>query len=402
MVFSFKGSKIILGVCGSIAAYKAVLLCRLLQKAGAEVRVVMTRAAMDFVTPLTFSALSKTKVISDLSDAGEWNNHVEAASWADAMVIAPATASSLSKMASGNADNLLLAVYLSAKCPVFFAPAMDLDMWQHPATKANVRTLLSFGHEMIPVGSGELASGLHGEGRMAEPDQIMEFLIKSLGKSGPFFGKNVLVTAGPTRENIDPVRFIGNESSGKMGIALADAFAKAGASVQLILGPSNFLPSDKNVEVFHVVSSDDMYSAAKDLHEKADIVIFSAAVADYKPSFVAGSKIKKNETNLTLALIKTIDIADTLGKNKKPGQIHVGFALETDDAIENGREKMIRKNFDIVVVNSLEDEGAGFQVDTNKISIIKKSGELLVFPIKSKAEVARDIIEVVDDMIHGS
>lgn len=402
MVFSLEGKKIILGVSGSIAAYKSVLLCRLLQKAGADVRVVMTRAAIDFVTPLTFSTLSKNPVISDLSDAGEWNNHVEVAMWADVMVIAPATASSLSKMAAGNADNLLLAVYLSAKCPVFFAPAMDLDMWQHPATKANVRTLLSYGHEMIPVGSGELASGLHGEGRMAEPEQIMEFLMKSLDRTGPFFGKNVLITAGPTRENIDPVRFIGNASSGKMGIALADAFAKAGARVQLVLGPSNFKPADKNVEVYHVVSSDDMYATAKNLHEKADIVIFSAAVADYKPSLVALSKIKKNEKNITLDLIKTTDIADTLGKNKKPGQVHVGFALETDDAIENGREKMNRKNFDFVVVNSLQDEGAGFQVDTNKISIIKKTGELLVFPLKSKAEVARDILEVVDDIMHGS
>lgn len=400
MVSELAGKKILVGVCGSIAAYKTVFLCRLLVKAGAEVRVVMTRGATDFVTPLTFSTLSKNPVMSHLSDAGQWNNHVEAGMWADAMVIAPVTASTLSKMAAGNADNLLLAVYLSAKCPVFFAPAMDLDMWHHPATKANIRTLLSYGHEMIPVGTGELASGLEGEGRMAEPEQIMEFLTNALVQSGPLAGKTVLITAGPTRENIDPVRFIGNASSGKMGIALADVFAKAGARVQLVLGPSNHRPAEKKVEVFDVVSSDDMYTSAKKLHEKADIVIFAAAVADYKPSVVADIKIKKKDEHLTLNLIKTTDIAATLGERKKSGQLHVGFALETNDALENARQKLARKHFDMIVLNSLQDEGAGFQVDTNKISIIKKSGDVLVFPVKSKYEVAKDILQAVYDALH--
>ena len=402
MVSELAGKKILVGICGSIAAYKAVYLCRLLVKSGAEVRVVMTRGATDFVTPLTFSTLSKNPVMSHLSDAGEWNNHVEAGMWADAMVIAPVTASTLSKMAAGNADNLLLAVYLSAKCPVFFAPAMDLDMWHHPATKANVRTLLSYGHEMIPVGTGELASGLEGEGRMAEPEQIMEFLNNALVSSGPFTGKSVLITAGPTRENIDPVRFIGNASSGKMGIALADVFAKAGARVQLVLGPSHHRPTEKKVKVFDVVSSDDMYKTAERLHEKADIVIFAAAVADYKPAVVADYKIKKKDDHLTLNLVKTTDIAAALGERKKAGQLHVGFALETNNALENAREKMARKHFDMIVLNSLHDEGAGFQVDTNKISIIKKSGDVVAFPLKSKQEVAKDILETVYDVLHAT
>ncbi|MFZ1703175.1 MAG: bifunctional phosphopantothenoylcysteine decarboxylase/phosphopantothenate--cysteine ligase CoaBC [Saprospiraceae bacterium] len=391
----FLHKKIILGVCGSIAAYKSVFLCRALIKEGAEVKVVMTHYAQSFVSALTFSTLSKNQVFSELVDVNEWNNHVELGLWADMMIIAPATASTISKMASGNVDNMLLAVYLSAKCPVYIAPAMDLDMWAHPSTKKNIQTLNSYGNTIIPVGHGELASGLHGDGRMAEPEFIQDFLASCFSQNGPLLGKTVLITAGPTYENIDPVRFIGNASSGKMGIALADVFCRAGAKVQLVLGPSSYLPKEKDVHVNQVTTSDEMFQVCEKIFKKTDIAIFAAAVADYKPATVKEQKIKKIENSMTLDLVRTIDIAASLGENKKKNQFTVGFALETNDEMENANRKLKSKNFDMIVLNSLREEGAGFQFDTNKITIVEKNGQVTPFSLKTKEEVAKDILDKV-------
>lgn len=395
MFTNLRNKKIIIGVCGSIAAYKAVFLCRLLIREGAEVKVVLTESAATFVAPLTFSTLSKNPVFYQLSDANQWNNHVELGLWADLMIIAPVTASTMSKMASGNVDNMLLAVYLSAKCPVFFAPAMDLDMWQHPSTKKNVALLQSYGNYMIPVGKGELASGLNGEGRMAEPEEIMGFLQTFFASGQSLKGKKVLITAGPTYEQIDPVRFIGNASSGKMGIAIADVFAAAGADVSLVLGPSFLHPKEKSITVIKVNSSDDMFLACESHFETSDIAVFAAAVADYKPKTISNQKIKKQDPEFVLEMTKTTDIAAELGKRKKSGQLTVGFALETNNELENAQKKLQKKQFDLLVLNSLNDVGAGFQTDTNKVTILDKLGNIHSYDLKSKVEVARDILDIV-------
>ena len=387
-----KDKKIILGVCGSIAAYKSAILVRLLIKAGANVKVILTADAANFITPLTLATLSKNPVHTQYFEAetGVWSNHVELGLWADLMIIAPASANTIAKMASGLCDNLLTAVYLSAKCPVYFAPAMDLDMWKHESTLNNVQRLQSYGNELISPGSGELASGLHGEGRMAEPEEIVDHLVKSLRESMPLFGNRVLVTAGPTYEAIDPVRFIGNHSSGKMGFAIADEMSRLGASVTLIAGPT----AEKTTYTTHridVVSAADMLAACLSEFEKTDITVMSAAVADYTPAKVEQQKIKKNESEFSLQLKKTIDILATLGQIKKEHQLLIGFALETNDEEAHAIGKLKKKNLDLIVLNSLNDQGAGFKADTNKITIFNKALEKIDFPVKSKADVAKDI-----------
>ena len=389
-----KGKKILLGVTAGIAAYKTAHLVRLFIKAGAEIQVVMTPASKDFITPLTLSTLSKNPVHStfyDKSDENElWNNHVDLGLWADIMLIAPATANTLSKMANGTVDNLLLAVYLSAKCPVYFAPAMDLDMFKHSSTTENISKLQEFGNALIPAASGELASGLVGEGRMAEPEDIVRFIEADILKSLPLNGKKVLITAGPTYEAIDPVRFIGNHSSGKMGFELALKAANLGAEVLLISGPSAQIITHTAVKRIDVVSADEMYNAVFEHYEQVDIAIAAAAVADYTPVSTATQKIKKREGNLPIDLKATKDILASMGTSKKT-QFLVGFALETNDEIENAKGKLTRKNLDMIVLNSLQDKGAAFGVDTNKISIIDRSNKITEFTLKSKAEVAADI-----------
>ncbi len=390
------GKKILLGITGSIAAYKSAFLTRLFIKAGAEVQILMTKAGTEFISPLTLATLSKRPVYTDISSEESWNNHVELGLWADAMVIAPLTASSLGRMACGISDNIITAAYLSARCPVFFAPAMDLDMWEHPATQANVDRLRDFGNHLIPVGHGELASGLVGEGRMAEPEQIVAFLHRFWEKGSSLAGKKILITAGPTYEAIDPVRFIGNRSSGKMGVALADAAARRGASVTLVLGPSALSARESSVRAVPVQSAEDMLAAAREAFKNADIAILAAAVADYRPREAAGHKIKKNEDTLKLELVKNPDIAATLGREKKNGQLLVGFALETENEVENARKKLQKKNFDLIVLNSLQDKGAGFNYDTNKITILGKDNKIRNFELKPKQAVAEDILDEVE------
>ena len=387
-----KDKKIILGVCGSIAAYKSAVLVRLLVKAGANVKVILTADAANFITPLTLATLSKNPVYTQYFDAetGVWSNHVELGLWADLMLIAPASANTIAKLASGLCDNLLTAVYLSAKCPVYFAPAMDLDMWKHESTTHNVNQLQSYGNKLISPGSGELASGLHGEGRMAEPEEIVNHIINYLREGLPLLGKNALVTAGPTYEAIDPVRFIGNHSSGKMGFAIADELTSLGATVTLIAGPTAEKTSN-SIKRIDVTSAADMLRACTAEFERADIMVMSAAVADYTPNIVQENKIKKTESEFSLELKKTQDILATLGKLKKKSQILVGFALETDNEEDNAIGKLKKKNLDFIVLNSLNDKGAGFKSDTNKITIFNKAFERIEFPIKSKAEVAKDI-----------
>jgi len=394
-----QGKKIILGISGSIAAYKSAFLTRLLIKAGAEVQVLMTPSAQDFITPLTLSTLSKRPVYSSVSAETGWNNHVELGLWADAMLIAPTTATTLAKLANGLCDNILVAAYLSARCPVFFAPAMDLDMWQHPATRHNVERLLSYGNQLIPVGVGELASGLSGEGRMAEPEDIVTYLERFFAQQQDLAGKKILLTAGPTYEAIDPVRFIGNRSSGKMGVALADAAARRGAEVNLILGPSKLLPQEKNVKVLRVESAQEMHDAALQLFPGMHAAILAAAVADYRPKVVATEKIKKKGEELQLDLIKNPDIAADLGKMKQAGQLLIGFALETNDEENNAQGKLEKKNFDFIVLNSLRDAGAGFNHDTNKISILFKNNKKRDFELKSKNAVAEDILQAMIDLL---
>ncbi|WP_420573136.1 bifunctional phosphopantothenoylcysteine decarboxylase/phosphopantothenate--cysteine ligase CoaBC [Kordia sp.] len=393
-----RGKKVLLGVTAGIAAYKIASLVRLFIKAGAEVQVVMTPAAKDFITPLTLSTLSKNPVHSSFTNEYDendvWTNHVELGLWADFMLIAPATANTMSKMASGNSDNLLLATYLSAKCPVYFAPAMDLDMYKHPSTKNSFEKLTSFGNTMIPATSGELASGLVGEGRMAEPEDIVSFIEKDILDSLPLKGKKVVITAGPTYEAIDPVRFIGNHSSGKMGYELARTAANLGAEVILIAGPNNQSISHSLVKVVDVISAEDMYNAAHEDFSTADIAILSAAVADYKPKDVATQKIKKKDSSLEIELVKTKDILASLGDIKKE-QFLVGFALETNNELENAKGKLTRKNLDMIVLNSLNDKGAGFGKPTNKVTIIDKKMNTLAFGLKSKAEVANDIFSEI-------
>ncbi|MCZ4224491.1 bifunctional phosphopantothenoylcysteine decarboxylase/phosphopantothenate--cysteine ligase CoaBC [Pedobacter rhodius] len=391
---------IILGVCGSIAAYKSAFLVRLLVKAGANVKVILTPDGANFITPLTLATLSKNPVYTQYfeEETGVWSNHVELGLWADLIIIAPISANTLAKLATGICDNLLTAVYLSAKCPVYVAPAMDLDMWKHESTQFNIDRIKSFGNIVIPPGNGELASGLSGEGRMAEPEEIILFLENSVKKSMPLFGKKVMVTAGPTYEAIDPVRFIGNHSSGKMGFALADELAKLGADVTLIAGPTE-QKSSENLKRINVVSAQDMFDACTEIFDVTDITVMCAAVADYKPKVVAGQKIKKQESTLILELEKTTDILASLGRNKKANQILVGFALETNDEENYAKSKLEKKNLDLVVLNSLNDKGAGFKSDTNKITIFNRASEKMVFGMKSKTEVAKDICKAILNII---
>jgi len=387
------GKKIVLGVCGSIASYKAAHLVRLLLKAGAEVQVVMTKDALSFITPLTLATLSKKPVLIDyfVPETGEWNNHVDLGLWADILLIAPASANTLGKMATGICDNLLLATYLSAKCPVYFAPAMDLDMWKHPSTTQNVKQLQSYGNILIQPNAGELASGLIGEGRMAEPEEIVALLQQELKKKLPLAGKKALVTAGPTYEAIDPVRFIGNHSSGKMGFAIAEELYRLGAEVTLISGPTALSLSSKAIKRIDVVSGDDLLTATLSEFGEADITVMSAAVADYKPEQIADQKIKKKEQAFSLNLIKTTDILAELGKKKRAKQLLVGFALETENELAHASDKLKKKNLDLIVLNSLNDEGAGFKSDLNKITILDKQLNAETFVLKPKNEVAQDI-----------
>lgn len=391
-----KGKNIILGVCGSIAAYKSAFLLRLLVKAGADVQVIMTPDAENFITPLTLSTLSNKPVLTSYFEAktGLWNNHVELGLWADVVLIAPLSANTLAKLSSGGCDNLLTAVYLSARCPVYVAPAMDLDMWAHPATQANVQKIESYGNRVIEPGVGELASGLSGAGRMAEPEEIVNYLTAEFSQNRPLSGKKVLITAGPTYEAIDPVRFIGNHSSGKMGFALAETFQQLGAEVILISGPSA-LVTPKLVKRINVTSAKEMLDACTNYFDEADITVMSAAVADYRPADVATEKIKKNDSSLTLTLEKTTDILKSLGERKKDNQLLVGFALETNDELENAKSKLQKKNLDLIVLNSLKDEGAGFAGDQNKITMIDRKGNQFDFELKSKLEVAKDIAKQV-------
>lgn len=392
------GKNILLGVSAGIAAYKTATLVRQFIKAGANVQVVMTPASKDFVTPLTLSTLSKNPVYSTFTDEEDenatWNNHVELGLWADYFVIAPATANTLSKMANGTCDNLLLATYLSAKCKVYFAPAMDLDMYKHPSTLNSFEKLQSFGNVMIPATSGELASGLVGQGRMAEPEDIVSFIEKDILNGLPLNGKKVMITAGPTYEAIDPVRFIGNHSSGKMGFEIAKAAANLGAEVILISGPTHQTVANNLITIIPVVSALDMYDAAHKYFKSVDIAIAAAAVADYKPKHVATQKIKKAESTLSLELEKTKDILASLGKIKEQ-QFLVGFALETNNELENAKSKLKRKNLDLIVLNSLQDKGAGFKSDTNKVTLIDKNETINTFELKSKTEVAKDILNTI-------
>ena len=392
------GKKILLGVSGGIAAYKTANLVRLFIKAGAQVQVVMSPASLHFVTPLTLATLSKNPVYSTFYNEeegnGEWNNHVELGLWADLMLVAPATANTLSKMANGNCDNLLIATYLSAKCPVYFAPAMDLDMYKHPSTLDSFHKLKTFGNIMIPAESGELASGLSGEGRMAEPENIVAFLENDLLERLPLKGKKILITAGPTYEAIDPVRFIGNHSSGKMGFDIANEAANKGAEVILVSGPTHLNVQNSSIKLIRVTSAQDMYDACHEYYNNVDVAIAAAAVADYRPKNVADQKIKKNEATFSIELEKTKDILASLGEQKKK-QFLIGFALETENEIEHAKQKIQKKNLDLIVLNSLNDKGAGFGLPTNKVTFISK--DFIVEPkeLKSKEEVAQDIINKV-------
>lgn len=392
---SLENKKIIIGITGGIAAYKINYLVRDFVKAGAEVRIVMTKSTEDFVSPLTLSTLSRNKVYTDFYDENKsWNNHVELALWADVMLIAPCTANTLAKIANGICDNFLMAVYMSAKCPVIIAPAMDLDMYSHPAVTKNLNIIESFGHKIIPAEYGELASGLIGQGRLAEPETIFRTVGNEFTDTdAAFAGKKILITAGPTYENIDPVRFIGNHSSGKMGFDLAKEAAKRGAEVTLISGPSSQKTDDKNIAVYRVTSAQEMFDEVFKHYENADIAIMSAAVADYTPKVKATEKIKKNEQELTIELIKNKDILRTMGE-KKTHQFLVGFALETQNEEENAKGKLVKKNLDMIILNSLRDEGAGFANATNKIKIFTPT-EAQSFTLKSKEEVARDILNFI-------
>ncbi|MFD2583918.1 bifunctional phosphopantothenoylcysteine decarboxylase/phosphopantothenate--cysteine ligase CoaBC [Pedobacter vanadiisoli] len=391
-----KNKNIILGVCGSIAAYKSAFLVRLLVKAGANVKVILTPDGANFITPLTLATLSKNPVYTQYfeEETGVWSNHVELGLWADLIIIAPISANTLAKLSTGICDNLLTAVYLSAKCPVYVAPAMDLDMWKHETTQSNIERLISFGNTVIAPANGELASGLWGEGRMAEPEEIVSFLDSAIKKSMPLYGKKVMVTAGPTYEAIDPVRFIGNHSSGKMGFAIADELAKLGADVTLIAGPTA-QKVVQNLKRIDVVSAQEMFEACTAVFSETDITVMCAAVADYRPKQVAKQKIKKQDSDLVLELEKTTDILASLGRSKKAHQILVGFALETNDEENYAKGKLEKKNLDLVVLNSLNDKGAGFKSDTNKITIFNRALEQTVFEMKSKTNVAKDICSAI-------
>ena len=392
-----KGKHIILGITGSIAAYKAAYLLRLLIKQGAEVQVVMTPAGKEFITPVTLSSLSGKPVVSEFftANTGEWHSHVDLGLWADAMIIAPATASTIGKMAHGIADNMLVTTYLSCKAPVFVAPAMDLDMYAHPSTRHNLDLLRSYGNHIIEPATGELASHLTGKGRMEEPEQIVAVLDRFFDRPQPLAGKRVLVTAGPTYEKIDPVRFIGNYSSGKMGFALAEACAEAGAEVTLVAGPVSLTTSHASIHRVDVESAAEMYRAAVDAYDRADAAIMCAAVADYAPETVSDVKLKRSGDERVLRLKPNPDIAAELGRRKRPGQCLVGFALETNDEESNARLKMEKKNLDFIVLNSLRDAGAGFRCDTNKVTVIGREGEPVEIPCKLKTEVAADIVDIL-------
>jgi len=393
---SINGKKIVLAVTGSIAAYKTPHFVRLLIKAGAEVRVLVTDAAVRFVSPLSLATVSKNPVLTNVSDGATWNNHVELGLWADAMIIAPCSANTLAKLANGICDDLVCAVYLSARCPVFIAPAMDEDMWLHPSTQGNMNKVRSYRNHIIPVAHGELASGLIGEGRMAEPEDMVQHLIHFFSEDNkPLKGMKALVTAGPTYERLDPVRFIGNFSSGKMGIAIAEALADKGARVTLALGPSREHTYHSHVNTIHVESAGEMYEACLAAFREANIAVLAAAVADYRPKVQATEKIKKKEGVLTLELIKTADILASLGKIKQPWQTLVGFALETNDEMDNANRKLEEKNADMIALNSLKDEGAGFGYDTNKITLLRRGMEPVALPLLSKAEVAGAIVDQI-------
>ena len=392
-----KGKHIILGVTGSIAAYKAATLTRLLVKEGASVKVVMTPLAKEFITPLTMATLSKSPIMVDFynPENGDWNSHVDLGLWADLYLIAPASANTIGKMAGGIADNLLLTTYLSAKCPVMVAPAMDLDMYKHPATQRNLKVLQSFGNIIIEPESGELASGLVGKGRMEEPEKIVSFITAYFARQADFKGKKVVVTAGPTYEKIDPVRFIGNYSSGKMGLAIAEELAGRGAEVVLVCGPVNLKTCHPAIRRVDVESAAQMYEATSSEFADSDVAILSAAVADFTPKEKADHKIKRGKDDLLLELSPTKDIAAELGKMKNASQLLVGFALETNDEEVNALSKMQRKNLDMIVLNSLNDKGAGFAVDTNKVTIMDKAGNRTVYELKTKLEVAKDIVDQI-------
>ena len=396
-----KDKKIIIGVTGSIAAYKSAELVRLFKKSGAQVKVIQTESSLDFVSPLTLSTLSGSRVLSSMIDveSGEWNNHVELAIWADFLVIAPLTANTMAKMVKGECDNLLLAIYLSAKCPVYFAPAMDLDMYKHQSTINNISKLRDFGNRLIPSQFGELASGLVGEGRMAEPSDIIDQIISDLSKDLPLSSKRVLITAGPTYEAIDPVRFIGNRSSGKMGVALAIECANHGANVELILGPSSLSVNHSNVKVNRVENTNEMYHLCLEKFDDVDIAFFAAAVSDYKPKHFVSEKIKKQKDSISIEFVKNIDILYEMSLKKKENQIMVGFALETFNEIENAKEKLKKKNLDLIVLNSLNDNGAGFDYATNKVSIIDKQNNIFKFDLKDKTLVANDIVNKLIEII---
>jgi phosphopantothenoylcysteine decarboxylase/phosphopantothenate--cysteine ligase len=407
----FQGKKILLGVTGSIAAYKSLLLVRLLIKSGASVKVILTPSAKDFVTPLSLSTLSKTPVLVDLANDNTWSNHVELGRWADWMLIAPLSANTLAKMAQGLCDNLLLATYLSATCPVMVAPAMDEDMWHHPATKANLQRIQAIGNTVIPVEKGELASGLFGDGRMAEPEAIIQFIQKhflpavpeppSAGAPKDLTGKRALVTAGPTYEAIDPVRFIGNHSSGKMGLALARELAGRGAAVDLVLGPVSLDTELPGVTIHRVRSAAEMYDACMKIFPLADLAIMAAAVADYSPTTPSEDKIKKKSDTLVVELSKTKDILASLGARKRKGQILAGFALEYTGGREYALGKLKTKKADLIVLNSLSDEGAGFGYDTNKVTIFEKDGTEIAYETKPKQQVARDIVDRMVNMLYA-
>ncbi len=394
---SLQGKRIILGVTGSIAAYKSAHLTRLLIKSGAEVQIIMSASALDFITPLTLATLSKRPVLVNFQkdETGVWNNHVELGLWADLFLVAPISASTLAKFANGLCDNLLTATYLSARCPVMIAPAMDLDMYQHPSVRANLHKLASFGNLILDSEIGELASGLSGQGRMMEPENILSQVEEFFNKKEDFRNKKVLITMGPTQEALDPVRFISNHSSGKMGLALAKAFHTRGAEVYVVSGPIS-LKVDK--QFFHwtdVKSAKEMYSASHELHGMMDICVFAAAVADYAPAEIAPDKIKKSDSELLFKMVKTVDIAFELGKVKKPSQIHVGFALETENETENAKAKLDKKNFDLIVLNSMRESGAGFQLDTNRVHIFQSTGQSVSSEVEDKSKIAELILDQI-------
>ena len=396
-----KGKKILLGITGSIAAYKSAFLVRLLVKEGAEVKVIMTPSSTDFISKLTLSTLSKNKVLVYLFDEDSWANHVMLGRWADIMLVAPLSCNTLSKMANGQCDNLLLAVYLSAICPVIVAPAMDDDMWHHQSTKQNVQKIIDFGNKIIPVEKGELASGLVGDGRMAEPETILKFIEDCLTVSKSLSGKKVMVSAGPTYEPLDPVRFIGNHSSGKMGLAIAEELYARGADVTLIMGPSSINLPENGIKSVRVNTAKEMYTACTNQFDKSDIGVMAAAVADYTPVKASSTKIKKDSDELVIELKKTKDILKSLGKNKSSTQVLVGFALETNNEREYALGKLKSKNADMIVMNSLKDEGAGFGTDTNKITIFDKSGKQFNYELMSKKEAAKNIVDTIIQLYYA-